>query len=214
MFLSRNQWSTVVKPRPNINNKEQCHEIIHPSYRQAQMSMQAEAEAVPRVSTDTIIGEQPPSPKSEALPLLEPTREPSVRGNDVHSGVASPMTVSHSPLRLDTPPENQRVEWNHIRTQLGMAPEERRVDWDRVRDQLGLSEDDEESISLLKQIAQACLVLATTPFMLLHGVFKMLGALCRSLGMIFTGLAKLASKLTYRPGKKRDRQDGAGPIQI
>ncbi len=165
---------------------------------------QAETEIPPRASIDTII-EEPSSPKVEsqgtqarALP------ETHVGRDDVRSATISPVgREAPGQLRVEIPPETRQVEWEHIRTQLGMGPEERRTDWERIREELGLSDEDEGLVSVFKKIGQAFLVLVTTPFMLCHGVFKMTGALLRSLGMIFTGLAKLSKKLTYRPKKRR-----------
>lgn len=171
------------------------------------MSAQAEAEASPRVSTDTIIDGRPPSPKVEGPSGLE-AQQTAARGNDAGNRVASPLAEVLNLPRPEAPPESQHVQWEHIMAQLGMGSEDRRIDWERMRNELGLSEDDEEPASLLKQIGQACLVLATTPFMLLHGVFKMAGAFLKSLGMIFTGLAKLSGKLIFKPGRRRNRRAG------
>lgn len=55
------------------------------------------------------------------------------------------------------------------------------------------------------ELVHACLVLLTTPFMLLHGVLKMCGALLRSLGMVFTVLGNLAKKCVYKPRKRVKR---------
>lgn len=172
------------------------------------MSIPVEAEIFPRASIDTVIGERPPTPKLEGNSGQEARQTVVAAGCEAQSTVTSPGPEALRTLRLETLPREDRIEWENIRTQLGISDVEegRLVDWEQFRNQLGLSDEDEGSTSLLKQIGQACLVLATTPFMLSHGVFKMLGALFRSLGMIFTGLAKLSQKLTYKPKKGRDRQ--------
>ncbi|KXN90867.1 hypothetical protein AN958_03521 [Leucoagaricus sp. SymC.cos] len=171
------------------------------------MSSQAEAEALPRASIDTVIGERPPSPKiEESMPQQrqpEPVSPRSVRQLD------SPPHHELEPLRTDNLPQDQRVEWDHIRAQLGIRDvEEGRVDWELFRNQLGLADDDNNPNTLMKQIGQACLVLVTTPFMFLYGLGKALGAFFRSLGMIFSALAALCKKLTYKPKKNKNRQPG------
>lgn len=182
------------------------------------MNSPAELEAPPRLSVDTIIGERPPSPKVQSSPMQQQTQYEAVvsgTGNNTLNRLASPAPELFRPLRSENIPRDQRIEWENIRAQLGLSDvEEGRVDLEHFRGQPGLIDDDESPTTLLKQIGQAGLVFLTSPFMLLHGVFKMMGVFLKSLGIIFAGLALLCKKLTYKPKKNKAGRGRQGLIQI
>jgi hypothetical protein len=166
-------------------------------------------EVTPRASIDTVIGELPPSPKDQGNIGQQIQDQAAAPRNRVRIDLDHPrLGETFRPLRSESLPHEERVEWEHIRAQLGLsAAEEGRMDWGRFRNQLGLADDDESSVTLVKQIGQAFLVLLTSPFMLLHGAFKMTGALCKCLGTMFCALAVLFKKLTYKPKKNKKSEN-------
>ncbi len=164
------------------------------------MTTAVELEATPRASIDTIVCERPSSSKDDSSPAeqeiqYEITAPPAANGTQNQSTL--PITRD---LRPSDIAQGQDVEWEHIRAQLGLVDaEEGRIDWDNFRNQIGLAEDYK---NLLKQIGQALLVLLTSPFMLLHGAFKMIGAFCNNIGILFTASAVLCKKLIWKSKKR------------
>ncbi|KAJ3576773.1 hypothetical protein NP233_g225 [Leucocoprinus birnbaumii] len=185
------------------------------------MASPVELEAPPRASIDTVVGERPQSPKIEPGPA-EPRAPyesvfPTGIGNTAPGSLASPTTEVYRPLRSENIPRDQRIEWENIRSQLGLSDvEEGRVDWEPPRPSIAqrvfADHDEDSGVGLLKQLGEACLVLLTSPFMLLHGVFKMSGAFCRNLGLIFTALGMLCKKLTYKPKKNKNPSEPEGKV--
>jgi hypothetical protein len=174
------------------------------------MSSPAMNEAAPRNSIETVIGERSPSPKIESPVGQQARPEPVTPPHSETLGLFEPPPVEpFRPLRAENLTHDQRIEWEHIRAQLGMQSdiEEGRGDWENIREELGFADDDKNLASLFKQIGQAWLVFLTTPFMLLHGVFKMSGAFLRSLGLVFSALGGLCKKLTYKPKKYRKNKN-------
>lgn len=64
---------------------------------------------------------------------------------------------------------------------------------------------EEKPVSVIVHVGQALLVLLTSPFMFLYGIFKLLGTVFKGIGVFFAMLGDWAYALAYKPGKTPSR---------
>ncbi|KXN90868.1 hypothetical protein AN958_03522 [Leucoagaricus sp. SymC.cos] len=143
-----------------------------------------------RLSLETAVGDynsgkvHPTLPAVAEATAIQESRTPR---SPTHAELVTSLPIPVSPST------SYQSEWSQLHVRIGHA----------------LRAED-ETVGL----GQACLALLTAPFMVVHGVFKMTGAILISLGLIFVVLGKLAKRLAYKPKKKADLVLQYGPSQV
>jgi hypothetical protein len=123
---------------------------------------------------------------------------------DLKSTEGPPILPAVPEVAVLHPPkaQNAHTKTGIVPTPDSISPPSYRLEWSQLHDRASGRDfpAEEETPTLV----QAFLVLLTAPFMLLQGVFKMIGIILRGIGMMFIKLGSLAEHVTYKP---RNRQE-------